>query len=162
MSKRKRCLRCGVTKPLSQFSPSARRRDGRISHCKPCNSHIATVSRRKSLDHWLGYLVTKAKSRAKTKGIAFALDETWIAGALKRPYCAVSNLEFDLTHDRRWHIHPLSPSLDRIDSTKGYTPDNVRVVCSWVNTAKSDLSEAHFRKMIGYTAESIYGVTLVH
>jgi len=33
------------------------------------------------------------------------------------------------------HINPYSPSIDRKDSSKGYTDDNVRVVLSAVNSA---------------------------
>ncbi len=34
--------------------------------------------------------------------------------------------------------------IDRIDSNRGYTPDNVRPCCSLCNTAKGDLSETDF------------------
>lgn len=33
---------------------------------------------------------------------------------------------------------PTSLSIDRIDPTKGYTKDNVRFVCWWINTAMGD------------------------
>ena len=36
--------------------------------------------------------------------------------------------------------HPFSRSLDRISSTKGYTPDNVRWICFKFNTWKNDLT----------------------
>lgn len=35
-------------------------------------------------------------------------------------------------------MNPLAPSLDRITPAAGYTPDNVRVVCSQANTALSE------------------------
>jgi len=31
-------------------------------------------------------------------------------------------------------------SVDRIDSSKGYVPGNVQLVCKWVNLAKQDYS----------------------
>jgi hypothetical protein len=40
--------------------------------------------------------------------------------------------------------HPRSPSLDRIDRTKGYTADNVQVVCWQYNIAKGELDDANF------------------
>lgn len=34
--------------------------------------------------------------------------------------------------------------VDRIDSSKGYTPDNVQPMCTWCNVAKSSLSTEEF------------------
>ncbi len=38
--------------------------------------------------------------------------------------------------------------LDRIDSSKGYTLDNIRTCCGVCNTAKNDLTEVEFYKWI--------------
>lgn len=50
-----------------------------------------------------------------------------------RTSCAVTGIPF--VYDVPGH--PLMPSLDRIDSSKGYTADNVRLVCWAVNCAAS-------------------------
>lgn len=34
----KRCTGCGEAKPLDDFSPDARRKDGRRARCRPCNA----------------------------------------------------------------------------------------------------------------------------
>jgi hypothetical protein len=34
----------------------------------------------------------------------------------------------------------MTVSVDRIDSSKGYVPGNVQLVCKWVNLAKQDYS----------------------
>ena len=39
-------------------------------------------------------------------------------------------------------------SIDRIDSSKGYTPDNVQLISTWVNRAKNNLSEKEFFYLI--------------
>ena len=44
--------------------------------------------------------------------------------------------------------HPARASLDRIDSSKGYVPDNVRVVCWMYNAAKQDWSDADVMMML--------------
>lgn len=36
--------------------------------------------------------------------------------------------------------HLKNMSIDRIDPTKGYTEDNVQLVCAQVNMMKSDMS----------------------
>lgn len=37
--------------------------------------------------------------------------------------------------------NPNSPSLDKIDPHKGYTRDNVRLVCWWYNVSKQQFSD---------------------
>ena len=37
----KRCSRCGEVKPLEEFSPDPRKRDGRYAHCRPCINDAA-------------------------------------------------------------------------------------------------------------------------
>jgi hypothetical protein len=43
----KRCPRCGLTKPLADFSPQAAAADGRAAWCKPCRSTYETERRRR-------------------------------------------------------------------------------------------------------------------
>jgi hypothetical protein len=43
---------------------------------------------------------------------------------------------------------PNTISIDRIDSAKGYTPDNVHLVCQWVNLAKSKYSLEVFKRAL--------------
>ncbi|QKF94337.1 hypothetical protein QKU48_gp0879 [Fadolivirus algeromassiliense] len=38
-------------------------------------------------------------------------------------------------------INPFNISIDRIDSSKGYTKDNIQLICSAVNRMKSDLTD---------------------
>ena len=39
----------------------------------------------------------------------------------------------------KWNV-----SIDRIDSNKGYTKDNIQLVCAIVNRMKTDLSDTEF------------------
>jgi hypothetical protein len=43
---------------------------------------------------------------------------------------------------------PNTISIDRIDSAKGYTLDNVHLVCQWVNLAKSKYSLEVFKRAL--------------
>jgi hypothetical protein len=42
----------------------------------------------------------------------------------------------------------LQPSLDRIDSSRGYTKDNIQYVCKAINLAKSTLSDKEMRDFL--------------
>jgi hypothetical protein len=89
-------------------------------------------------------LVGDARRRARQKGLPCTVTAEEIVKRLARG-CEVTGVQFDLTRGGR--RRPDSPSLDRIDSTEGYTPDNVRVVCWWVNALKSDATLDELRKV---------------
>lgn len=49
---------------------------------------------------------------------------------------------------------PYRPSIDRIDSSKGYFADNVQFVCSVVNVMKNKISEPEFIRLCGLIARN--------
>ena len=67
------------------------------------------------------------------------LTPEWIAEKLTAGFCEVTGLAFVLTGEPR---NPWSPSLDRIDSSVGYTLENTRVVVWIYNAAKNVFSDA--------------------
>jgi hypothetical protein len=81
-------------------------------------------------------LVKNARARARAFGREFSINADTITAALVRGTCAVSGIPFVLDAHGVGQ-HPLSPSIDRIDSSRGYTDDNVRVVVWAVNMACS-------------------------
>jgi hypothetical protein len=79
-------------------------------------------------------LHSNAKRRAEDKGISFKLDRVDLIERIAAGYCEATGLPLSLTTGGG--INPWSPSLDRRDSSKGYTADNVQVVCTAYNLAK--------------------------
>ena len=81
-----------------------------------------------------------ARFRAHRKGIAFDLEKHLedLQKRIDAGFCEVSGLPFNLDGGRTWD----SPSFDRVDSTRGYTHDNVRVVLHAVNSALGDWGDA--------------------
>ena len=86
----------------------------------------------------------KAKDAAKERrvtGMEFTLtlEEAREIYRQSGGRCAVSGLSFNETfrvpHSTR---RPFKASIDRIDSSRGYTKDNVRFVCCIVNLALGD------------------------
>lgn len=60
--------------------------------------------------------------------------------------CAVSGSYF--THDAfDTPTGPFQPSVDRLDNSRGYDPDNVRIVCLLVNQAMGNWGEEPLRKI---------------
>jgi hypothetical protein len=83
-----------------------------------------------------------ARRRAKEKGIEYDIDMPWFRAKLNKGRCEVTGLIFNDTKDP--YVNPFYPSIDRIDSSKGYTKDNCQVVCMMFNNAKQDHDIKHF------------------
>lgn len=81
------------------------------------------------------YLYKMAKTRAKKRGLEFTIEKEDI---IIPDYCPYFNekLIFDAVG-----YHPYSPSIDRIDSTKGYIKGNIEVISSQANRMKWDATQ---------------------
>ena len=100
-------------------------------------------------------LFNKYKRNAKQRGINFTLALEWFDEQITKPefnFCAISGIQFVDSNGNS--AEPFSRSLDRISSTKGYTPDNVRWVCFKYNSWKSDLTLEDMARIFKYTAQS--------
>ena len=85
---------------------------------------------------WLG-----ARDRAKSKNMYFDLTKEFLLDLWDKQEgkCALTGL--DMTYDRYTGRTYTNVSIDRIDTNKGYTKDNVQLVCMAANQAKSDLTD---------------------
>lgn len=90
-----------------------------------------------------GWMLERAKSRAKAKGLECTITASDI---IIPPTCPV--LGIPLFRAKETTDAPNSPSIDRIDPTKGYTKDNVWVISFRANSLKSDATLEEFDKMI--------------
>lgn len=85
-----------------------------------------------------------AMKRAKRDGLEFSLTTDFLHALWQKQKgkCALTSVEMGFI-GQKW----LSPSIDRIDSTKGYTEDNVQWVCWRANDAKSNMKNEDFITM---------------
>ena len=86
-------------------------------------------------------LVAAAKNRALKTGVDFDITFDDVYPSVLSGLCPKTGLHFDLAPHAALRRHPLAPSIDRIDSSKGYVRGNVQIVCNWYNLAKHELSE---------------------
>jgi hypothetical protein len=84
------------------------------------------------------HMLNNARSRAKRKGYEFDLDHDFILQKLSKGVCEVTGLPFvfKLNGGKGHKTNSFSPSLERKDNSKGYTKDNVQIVCWIYNRAK--------------------------
>ncbi len=92
--------------------------------------------RRYTRNNYAARLLSSVKSRSKSKAIPFDLS---IEDIIIPEYCPKTGIKL-VVHTERGKFYD-TPSLDRIDSTKGYIKNNVQVVCYWYNVAKLHFTE---------------------
>ena len=125
----KQCPSCGLKKPLSEWPKNKASKNGYGSYCKPC--HYKRTSSRS--------LEQKMLSRSKSRALAKGLEHSLILENICIPkYCPLLGIELKDNTGTGKGNNPTSPSLDRLDSSKGYTPDNVWVISNRANEIKSN------------------------
>jgi len=85
---------------------------------------------------------TALKARSQAKKYQFDLTSDYIQGLFDAcgGVCQQTGLPFDMNLGTKGkgNRNPFRPSVDRVDSNRGYVKDNVRIVLSIVNTMKAD------------------------
>lgn len=159
----KTCTKCGEVKNINEFRTQTNRqgKSQRRTHCKTCdNAYIRewrSINRSKTSEshkRWreknhICLLLLDAKRRAKKKGLEFNIDKKDIHIPA---FCPL--LSIPLTKGKG-ESTPNSPSIDRIDSSKGYVKGNVWIVSRRANTIKNDASIQEFIHM-GKVLSNLY------
>lgn len=79
-------------------------------------------------------MLDDAKKRARTRGLDFSLT---IENVQWPEFCPIFGTKFDYTRGKG-RAKDTTPSLDRKDPLKGYTPDNVCVISWLANRIKTN------------------------
>jgi archaellum component FlaC len=98
-------------------------------------------------------ILIRARQRARKKELEFNLEAVDIVIPSKCPI-----LDIEIVRNKKGNLKTNSPSLDRIDNTKGYIKSNVMVISNKANTMKNDASPEElikFAKWILKTYESL-------
>jgi len=156
------CSGCGEMHPKSAFCKDRKSASGLNSVCreivKTQNQRYhqktkAVVNARRKRNRrlqkespeweiWLRKkLLTDARGRARRRGIEFALT---IEDVEVPERCPVFDIQLVWNSVKRSHN---SPSLDRIEATKGYVPGNVWVISWRANDIKNDATPAELRRV---------------
>jgi len=89
-------------------------------------------SRFGSFEKRLTLMLTSAKSRCKKNNVEFSITKEDVA---RRETCPISGVMLNFRSNK---VSDDSPTLDRIDPSKGYVPGNVWVVSYRANRIKSN------------------------
>lgn len=142
------CPRCQQDRPESDFAKSKAKPSGFNVVCKPC-ARAYSLQHRSNPRGRAKAMWETSRKRAAEKGWDFSLTAEWIEARLRAGRCEATGIELELQAQPGDAIHfrPWTPSLDRTDCAKGYTPDNVKVVCWMYNQAKGVSTHAAVLKM---------------
>jgi hypothetical protein len=164
----KQCTKCKQTKPFDAFYKRKGAAALRRSRCIECTNsdeiearthstyqrdyHAANRDRillrkntsRARIEIRAVAIHGQAKRRAKNTGANFDIPVAMIEVLLRIGTCQRSGIKFDLEKHEKLQINPFAPSLDRKDSFKGYTVDNVQLVCDMYNRGKSQNTDEDF------------------
>jgi len=133
----KRCSKCGEVKPLEDFYKNKSRKHGVSSLCKSCESayrkQYLEQNREKTSAYQKQYRkqnrLSKYKKGAKLRNLEWLLTDEDALELFSEPcaYCGDSG-----------------GGIDRMDNTKGYTPDNCRPCCKTCNFMKLKMGVEEF------------------
>ena len=154
------CSRCRQSLPIEQFTAISNKTKGRkapdgtrrISYCKECSVELFLTK-----DHRVK-LVNAAKRRSKIFGyvIDIAKEDVPIPEC-----CPVLGIKLcPSVGEGRKDITLLnaSPSIDRIDSSKGYTKDNVQVISFRANNLKKDATLEEIKALVSYVERHLMAI----
>lgn len=160
------CNRCNCEKPLSEFSKNSSSKDKLQYRCKECDNKYQAnrrkennverreydrqyqANKRKNFEYRLQMLINASKQRAKLKNREHSITVNDIKSIFPVNGCCPifgMKLEFNNAGFRE-----NSPSIDRIDSSKGYTKDNIQVISWKANRIKSYATVEELEIIVAY------------
>lgn len=89
------------------------------------------------------------KAGAKKRNLCFDISkkDIWEQWKLQEGKCALSGLKLKIERNYKKLYKTMTASLDRIDSSKGYTKNNIQWIHKDINKMKSNFDEKYFVKI---------------
>ncbi len=133
----KKCRTCEADRSSKEFHRSMDAKDGLQPECNVCKKE----SYRKNI---VKRLLRNAEMRAARFGMEFSITTDDIAIP---DTCPVLGIPIRVGENGQHHG---SPTIDRWDNSKGYIPDNVRVISWRANDLKHDATVEELEKVLVY------------
>lgn len=173
------CKKCKEEKPITEFTLNRRSKTSYEPYCKPCRKEhlrLYQIKYRKELKEKRKekYEANAKKYRKAVKIYADELRKNNPAKWRTRKFfernknntdcskeyienlfltinnCQCCGKKMDLRYLGNGERNDNAPSIDRVDSSKGYLKDNIGVICWKCNYRKTDLSLTDLQNLINY------------
>lgn len=143
----KQCIICHKEKELDDFYTHSRMADGHLNKCKECCKAYARArdtreydkQRYRKPDRYLKHKYCQIKTRCDGKGHGSYLGREYLSKDEWTEWCKKTQKTF-MSLWYNWvesgYKRKLAPSVDRIDNSKGYTPDNMQWITQSQNSSK--------------------------
>lgn len=133
-------VRCDCGNELSIMKHSFRY-DKKNKQCVECGRKASGNKHRNGHGQISGKHISSIRLTAKKRGILFEVSpqEMWAQFLKQNGKCALSGIDLVLKYDNT--LRNNTASLDRIDSNKSYTVDNIQWVHKKINTMKWDMTK---------------------
>lgn len=145
---RKKCRLCGEWKDVCNYGPHKQAYDGLDGRCYECNRKRVAAGEtndRKQAFRKLAAMHRNRMMQISKRRYAMLADSCVCTAVLEELWqeqggkCAITGVE--MTHVAGEGRVYTNVSIDRVDSTAGYTRDNIRLVCVIVNIMKHTMSD---------------------
>jgi hypothetical protein len=132
---------------VSNFFRHAQTKDGYHSWCKQCCKQGSKASRTKKYSTFEGRIATflsscRRSAKSRNNECTITAQDLVDAWQTQGGVCAYSGLKMTTAPNEYTSV-----SVERIDSTIGYTAENTILVCNAINRMKSDLPGEVFFSM---------------
>lgn len=146
METKRKCIDCGEDKGEECFfSPKWHFKSDRCVVCHYTGPNSKALYLRK--------LLIDARCRSKKKNLPFDITEEDLL-SLAPEHCPITNQKLHYMHRKFNKDYMNCASIDRVDSSKGYTKDNVRIISFRANALKSSCSFEDLLNMQNYFIKS--------
>lgn len=165
------CATCRSEKSFSEYHKNKTQPGGISHHCKVCQKIKSAYNWKnkiskdeKKVQHKNKYrrnwrkdnpervLWLNARSRARKRGWEFNID----LEDVKIPqFCPVLGIKLSLEEGVRGDNNHRGPSIDRIDSTKGYIKGNIKIISWRANSLKKNGTIEEFERVLQYMKVSL-------
>lgn len=155
----KLCIDCGIEKEVTDYYCDKQGNPNQ-NFCKKCQNirykgqrekyRLANKDKVKKWKHnsyknnIQQYIYSNARARAKSKKQEFTITRNDV---IIPEFCPILGIKLEVLDSGRTGS---SPSIDRLDNEKGYTPENILVISDRANTLKSDSTQEERRKIYNF------------
>jgi UDP-N-acetylenolpyruvoylglucosamine reductase len=137
------CKKCGKVKLFSEFHKHSQCSGGYNSICKECRLPISK-QKWQELDY-KQKIFNRAKGRAGRKGREFSIS---IEDVIIPELCPIFKQPLKENTE-------MAPSIDRIDSSKGYVKGNIQIISKRANLLKNNASIEELESVLKFLKEKV-------